>query len=93
MIVGTLDFEFFPIKETNVNNNRKYRLWIDYLIMILSLGSLIVQINYLVSTINLYNKIYSIHSKSGDLNVDNLLLQKKERKVKMNEFIRKSESR
>ena len=63
MIVGTLDFEFYPIKSTKVIHNRDYRLWLDYIIGLLSLASLVVQINYLVNTINLYNKIYTFHSK------------------------------
>lgn len=72
MIVGTLDFEFFPIKKTNLPATKKYRGWIETIIALLSLGSIIVQVNYLVTTINLYRKIQSIYDNEGKLSEEKI---------------------
>lgn len=57
MITGTLDFKFFPLSESPgfaifLKNNK-----FDLTIFILSVASMLLQVNYIVDTTKLYEKV------------------------------------
>ena len=76
MISATLDFDFFPVKHTEVGHQVRFLFAIDFAIVVLSVLSIIVQVRYYVNTGSLYDKIVKLHDdKEGLFGKDESLIE------------------
>ena len=79
MISATLDFEFFPVKHSEVEHQVWFLFVVDFTIGLISVMSIIVQVRYYVNTGSLYDKIYKLHDKEGLFGKDESLIEQKVR--------------
>jgi len=80
MISATLDFEFFPVKHSEVEHQVWFLFVVDFTIGLISVMSIIVQVRYYVNTGSLYDKIYKLHDdKEGLFGKDEILIEQKVR--------------